>query len=80
MWDPVADTENVRRILGVPPAGMMKKVNAGFEQMRMEQLGYRHKYSGFRLSRRRMKSVPEAQTRNGRLLGKTAGSTAACVR
>jgi hypothetical protein len=31
--DPVADAENVRRHLGVPPSGMMAEMNAGFEQL-----------------------------------------------
>ena len=31
--DPVADAEDVRRHLGVPPAGVMAEMNAGFEQL-----------------------------------------------
>ena len=41
--DPVADAENVRRHLGVPPAGMMAEVNAGFEQLAHGGSRYRHK-------------------------------------
>jgi hypothetical protein len=46
--DPVADAENVRRHLRVPPAGVMAKVYAGLEQLAHGRGWYRH--SGFLIS------------------------------
>jgi hypothetical protein len=64
--DPVADAEDVGRHLGVPPAGVMAEMHAGFEQL-AHGIGWdSHNCSLFPVEPPQVRSTPDASGRRHR--------------